>query len=49
MMATTTGALFFNAPRTLRAVSAETWTVINEAKRDTRKAIQDMANVFLDL
>jgi hypothetical protein len=48
-IAATTGALFFNAKRTLEYISKEDWGTIEPSKRDSRKAIQDAADAYLDM
>jgi len=45
----TTGALFFNAPKTLSYVQAETWTPISATARANRTELKRIGDAYLDM
>ncbi|KAE8443227.1 hypothetical protein EG329_002095 [Mollisiaceae sp. DMI_Dod_QoI] len=48
-IAATTGALSFNAAKTLGYIEKEAWTTIDAAKRDSRTVIQAAGDAYLDM
>ncbi|KAI1780702.1 hypothetical protein F4818DRAFT_435902 [Hypoxylon cercidicola] len=45
----TTGSWLFNSTRTLEYASKENWTLIDEGARDTREALRQAADAYLDM
>ncbi|KAI2602649.1 hypothetical protein GGR54DRAFT_491691 [Hypoxylon sp. NC1633] len=45
----TTGSWLFNSTRTLELASKESWTLIDEAKRDSRETLKQAADAYLDM
>ncbi|KAI6083356.1 hypothetical protein F4821DRAFT_271817 [Hypoxylon rubiginosum] len=45
----TTGSWLFNSTRTLEYASKENWSLIDEDKRDTREALRQAADAYLDM
>ena len=45
----TTGALFFDAKKTLGYIQAETWTTLEESKRTSRETLKAYGDAYLDM
>jgi len=48
-IAASTGALFFNAQKTLDYIKAENWSTIAESKRPSRETLKKVGDAYLDM